>query len=60
VNGRDTGVCASEAPPLIGSTLTGTDLTLDEAVAALERGETPPLTGMQRRIVEEHAARRAG
>jgi len=59
-NGCDTGVCGSEAPPLIGSILTATGLTLDEAVAALERGETPALTGVQRRIVEEHAARRAG
>jgi hypothetical protein len=53
----DTGVCGSEVPPLIGSVLTGTGLTVDQAVAALERGETPPLTPVQRRIVEEHAAR---
>jgi hypothetical protein len=53
----DTGVCGSDVPPLIGRVLTGTELTLDQAVAALERGESPPLTRVQRRIVEEHAAR---
>jgi hypothetical protein len=56
-HGCDTGVCGSEAPPLIGSILTGTGLTLDQAVAALERGESPPLTGVQRRLVEDHATR---
>jgi hypothetical protein len=58
-DGCDTGVCGSEAPPVLGSILTGTGLTLDQAVAALERGETPPLTPVQRRIVDEHALRRA-
>ena len=56
-DGCDTGVCGSEVPPLIGSILTGTGLTLDQAVAAIERGETPALTSVQRRIVETHAAR---
>ena len=51
-----TGVCGSDVPPLIGSLLTGTGLTLDQAAAALERGESPPLTPVQRRLVEEHAA----
>ena len=54
----DTGVCGADVPPLIGSILTGTGLTLDQAAAALERGESPPLTPIQRRIVEEHAAHR--
>ena len=45
---------------LVGSILTGTGLTLDQAVAALERGESPPLTDVQRRMVEEHAATRFG
>ena len=53
----DTGVCGSEVPPLIGRILTGTGLTLDQAAAAVERGESPPLTPVQRRIVEEHATR---
>ena len=57
-DGCNTGVCGSEVPPLVGSILTGTGLTLDQAVAALERGETPALTGVQRQIVEAHAARR--
>jgi hypothetical protein len=51
----DTGVCGSDVPPLVGSLLTGTGLTLDQAAAALERGESPPLTPVQRRMVEEHA-----
>jgi hypothetical protein len=54
----DIGVCGADVPPLIGSILTGTGLTLDQAAAALERGESPPLTDMQRRLVEEHAASR--
>jgi len=54
----DTGVCGSDPPPLIGDVLTGTGLTLSQAAAALERGETPPLTPVQRRIVEDWAAKR--
>jgi hypothetical protein len=53
----DTGVCGSDAPPLIGEILTGTGLTLGQAAAALERGESPPLTAVQRRIVEDWATR---
>jgi len=53
--GPDCGVCAADAPPLVGSVLTGTDLTLEEASAALERGERLPLTDVQRRIVEAWA-----
>ena len=55
----DTGLCGSDAPPLVGSILTGAGLTLAQAAAALERGEGPPLTDVQRRLVErwmsEHA-----
>jgi hypothetical protein len=54
----DTGVCGSDVPPLIGDTLTGSGLTLAQAAAAIERGETPPLTAVQRRIVEEWATKR--
>jgi hypothetical protein len=44
-------------PPVIGSILTGTGLTLPQAVARLERGEAlPPLTDVQRRIVERALA----
>ncbi|HET8754388.1 MAG TPA: hypothetical protein VFM58_00165 [Solirubrobacteraceae bacterium] len=53
----DTGVCGSEVPPLIGEILTGTGLTLRQAADAIERGETPPLTAVQRRIVEDWATR---
>jgi len=59
-DGCDTGVCGADVPPVVGSILTGTGLTLDQAVAALERGESPPLTDVQRRIVEAHAAARLG
>jgi hypothetical protein len=55
----DTGICGSDVPPLIGDVLTGTGLTLAQAAAAIERGETPPLTPLQRRIVEDWAATRA-
>ena len=39
--GCDTGLCGADVPPLVGSILTGTGLTLDQAAAALERGESP-------------------
>jgi len=52
------GVCGADVPPLIGSVLTGTGLTLAQAAAALERGECPPLSDVQRRIVEDWAASR--
>jgi hypothetical protein len=57
-DGCDNGVCGGDVPPLIGDVLTGTGLTLAQAVAAIERGETPPLTPVQRRIVEEWATGR--
>jgi hypothetical protein len=49
------GVCASDAPPLVGDRLTGAGMTLAEAAAALERGEQPALTRVQLRIVEAWA-----
>jgi hypothetical protein len=52
----DTGVCGADVPPLIGQILTGSGLTLTQAAAALERGEFPPLTDVQRRIVEDWAS----
>lgn len=52
------GVCGSEVPPLVGSVLTGTGLTVEQAAAALARGERPPLTDVQLRIVEDWAERR--
>ena len=52
----DTGVCGADVPPLIGDILTGTGLTLRHAAAAIERGEEPPLTPVQRRIVEDWAS----
>lgn len=55
-DGCDTGLCGAEVPPLVGSILTGTGMTLDQAVAALVRGDDLPLTAIQRRIVEERAA----
>jgi hypothetical protein len=60
--GCDTGVCGSDVPPVVGSILTGTGMTVAQAAAAMERGDTPALTDVQRRIVEEwrehHAMRR--
>jgi hypothetical protein len=38
--------------------LTGTGLTVAQAAAALERGEEPALTDVQRRIVEQHLLER--
>jgi hypothetical protein len=58
-DGCETGVCGSDVPPLVGSVLTGTGLTLDQAVAALERGERVELTDVQRRMVEEAALGRS-
>jgi hypothetical protein len=54
----DCGICGGDVPPLIGDVLTGTGLTLAQAAAALARGEdVPALTDVQRRIVEDYAAR---
>jgi hypothetical protein len=54
----DCGICAGDVPPLIGDLLTGTGLTLAQAAARLAAGdEVPPLTPVQRRIVEDYAAR---
>ena len=53
--GPDCGVCAADAPPLMGSVLTGTGLTLEQAAAALDRGEDVALSDVQRRLVEAWA-----
>jgi hypothetical protein len=58
-DGCDTGVCGADVPPLVGSVLTGTGLTLEQAVSALRRGERLALTETQRRMVEAEAERRA-
>lgn len=55
-DGCDTGVCGADVPPLVGSILTGVGMTLDQAAAALARGDELPLTDVQRRMVEERAA----
>lgn len=47
------GICSSSAPPLVGSLLTGTGLTIDRAARLIADGEDVPLTDVQRRIVEE-------
>jgi hypothetical protein len=49
------GVCGADVPPVVGSVLTGTGLTIAQAAAALERGEQPALNDVQRRIVEQYA-----
>ena len=54
----DCGICGGDVPPLIGDVLTGTGLTLAQAAARLDGGEeVPALTPVQRRIVEDYAAR---
>jgi hypothetical protein len=54
----DCGICAGDVPPLIGDVLTGTGLTLSQAAERVARGEdVPSLTAVQRRIVEDYAAR---
>ena len=50
------GVCGADVPPLIGTVLTGTGLTVAQAVTRLERGDAlRELTDVQRRIVERAA-----
>jgi hypothetical protein len=49
------GICGADVPPVVGSLLTGTGMTVAQAAAALERGEPVALTDVQRRIVEAHA-----
>jgi hypothetical protein len=49
------GVCGADVPPVVGSVLTGTGLTIAQAAAALARGEQPALNDVQRRIVEQYA-----
>ena len=56
--GCDSGICGADVPPLIGTTLTGVGLTLEQAAARLERGEELPLTPVQRRLVEQAAEAR--
>ena len=46
-------------PPVIGSILTGSGMTISQAAAALARGESPPLTHVQLRIVEAWALEHA-
>jgi hypothetical protein len=57
-DGCDAGVCGGDVPPLVGSILTGTGLTVAQAAAALARGERPRLSDVQRRIVERWIAER--
>ncbi|HEX7298541.1 MAG TPA: hypothetical protein VF257_06015 [Solirubrobacteraceae bacterium] len=58
-DGCDTGVCGSDVPPVVGTVLTGTGLTIAQAAAALARGERLRLTEVQRRIVEAEGLKRA-
>jgi hypothetical protein len=56
----DTGVCGASVPPLVGTVLTGTGVTLAQAAAALQRGERLALTAVQERLVEAFAASERG
>ncbi len=50
------GICDADVPPVVGSVLTGTGLTIAQAAARLQRGEEPALTDVQRAIVERWIA----
>ena len=50
-----TGICGADVPPVVGTVLTGVGMTVAQAAAALERGESPALSDVQRRIVERYA-----
>ena len=55
-DGCDTGICGADVPPLVGSVLTGTGLTLEQAAARMLAGDAlPALTDVQRRLVEAQA-----
>ena len=49
------GICGADVPPVVGTVLTGVGMTVAQAAAALERGESPALSDVQRRIVEQYA-----
>jgi hypothetical protein len=49
------GICGADVPAVVGSVLTGVGMTVAQAAAALERGEQPVLSDVQRRIVEQYA-----
>jgi hypothetical protein len=52
----ENGICGSDVPPLLGSVLTGTGLTLDQAAERVARGEdVHGLTAVQQRLVEDRA-----
>lgn len=53
------GVCGTDVPPLVGSILTGTGLTLNQAADRLLSDlPMPGLTDVQLRLVEAHAEAR--
>jgi hypothetical protein len=54
----ESGICGADVPPVVGSVLTGTGLTLPQAAALLESGEPVALTDVQRRIVDRWIAER--
>ena len=53
--GCENGLCGADVPPLVGTVLTGTGLTLAQAARRLAAGERLELTDVQRRLVEEWA-----
>ncbi len=55
----ESGICGADVPPVIGSTLTGTGLTVEQAARLIAAGENPPLlSDVQRRIVERYLTER--
>jgi hypothetical protein len=49
-----TGVCGADVPPIVGTVLTGTGMTIAQAAARIAAGEEPQLSDVQRRIAEEY------
>lgn len=48
------GICGADVPPVVGTVLTGTGMTIAQAAARIAAGEQPALSDVQRRIVEEY------
>ena len=58
-DGCDTGICGADVPPVVGSVLTGTGMTIAQAAFRIEQGEPVALSDVQRRIVERYLLERA-
>ncbi len=59
-SGGASGVCGDDVPPVVGSVLTATGLTVAQAAGRLARGEELALSDVQRAIVERWMTEQAG